>query len=95
MSYQRQELLTRREHLSSPEVLYSIVCLCTYYRSRSDYLEWDGKNHRSGLTSPPFCACPKPGTGFPSTYVVLFYVFSVLRCEIIVLFVDIGGIVDN
>ena len=43
-----------------------------------------------------FCAYPKPGSGFPTSYVVVFFFFFInkLRCEVIVCFVDIGGIVD-
>ena len=31
------------------------------------------------LTPPPFCACPKPGPGFTTSYVMVFFVFSELR----------------
>jgi hypothetical protein len=34
-------------------------------------------------------ACPKPGTGFPTSYVVIFFVFSEWRWEMIVRFVNI------
>ena len=48
----------------------------------------------TSLTLPHFCACPKPGPGFPKSYDVGF--FSVqwisLRWEGIVSFIDIGGI---
>ena len=37
-----------------------------------------------------FCASPKPGTGFPSTYVVVFF-FNHLKRDVIVCFVDISG----
>jgi hypothetical protein len=30
----------------------------------------------SALTPPYVCACPKPGLGFPTSYVVVFFVFS-------------------
>jgi len=30
----------------------------------------------TGLTPPHFCACPRPGPGFPTTYVVVFFLFS-------------------
>ena len=55
----------------------------------------------TGLTPPHFCACPKPGHGFPTSYVVVFVVFSnfrwevIVRREVIVRFVDIGGIDDH
>jgi hypothetical protein len=26
----------------------------------------------TGLTLPHFCACPKPGTGFPTSYAMVF-----------------------
>jgi hypothetical protein len=31
------------------------------------------------LTLPHFCACPKPGPGFPTSYVMVFFVFNKLR----------------
>ena len=43
-----------------------------------------------------FCACTKPGPRFPKSYVVAFCVQWVqLRWEVIVHFVDIGGIDDH
>ena len=42
-----------------------------------------------------FCCCPKPGPGFLTSYVVMFFVFSELRLEVIVHFVDIVGILDH
>ena len=30
----------------------------------------------TGATLPRFCACPKPGPGFPTSYVVVLSVFS-------------------
>ena len=49
----------------------------------------------TGLTLPHFCACPKPGSGFPRPYVMFFFiVLNGLRSEVIVRFVDIGGFVD-
>ena len=42
-----------------------------------------------------FCACPKPGPGFRTSYVVVPpFLFSELRWEVIVDFFDIGGIVN-
>ena len=46
------------------------------------------------LTPPPVCACPKPGPGFTSS-VMVFLVFSELRWEVILHFVDIVGIVNH
>ena len=48
----------------------------------------------NGLTLPHFCACPKPGPWFPTSYVV-FFVFSEWRWEVNVCFLDIGWIVDH
>ena len=30
----------------------------------------------TGFTPPHLCACPKPGPGFPASFVVVFFVFS-------------------
>ena len=38
------------------------------------------------LTSPHCCACPKPGHGFLTPYVVVFLVFNDLRSEVVVRF---------
>ena len=47
----------------------------------------------TGLILPLFPACPKPGPGFPTSYVV-FFMFNELR-EVIVRFVNNGEIVDH
>jgi len=54
----------------------------------------------SGLTPPHACACPTPGSGIATLYVVVFFVISEfviseLSREVIVYFVNIGGIVDH
>jgi len=49
----------------------------------------------TSLTLPHFCACHKPGPGFPTSYVVVFYVFNEMRRGVVVCFVNIGGIVDH
>ena len=49
----------------------------------------------TGLTLPHICACPKPGHEFPTSYVVDLFMFSDLRCEVAMRFVDIFGIVDH
>ena len=51
----------------------------------------------TGLTLPRFYAGPKPGPGFPTSYVVVFfvYMFNELRWEVIVWFVDISEIVNH
>ena len=55
-------------------------------------------SYSAWLVIPPhFCDCSKPIPGFPSKYVVVFLLsmFSELRWEEIVRFVDIGGIIDH
>ena len=50
-----------------------------------------------GLTSliPPHnYVCPKQGLGFPTSYIVVFFMFNDLRWEVIVRFIDICRIVD-
>ena len=47
----------------------------------------------TNLTPPHCCACSKLVTGYPMSYV--FFVFSELMWEMVVRFVDIGGIVDH
>ena len=43
------------------------------------------------LTLPHFCACPKQGPGFQISYVIV----NDFRWEVVIRFVDIGGIVDQ
>ena len=40
------------------------------------------------------CLCPKPEPGFPTSNVVVFFVFSEWRREVVVRLVDIGGFVE-
>jgi hypothetical protein len=42
---------------------------------------------------PHCCAFPKPGPGFLMPYVNIFFLCAP-RCEVVVSFVDVGGIVD-
>ena len=44
----------------------------------------------TGLTTPHFCACHKPGHVFLTSFV-----FDDFRIELIVHFVDIGGLADH
>ena len=44
----------------------------------------------TGLTLSQFCACPKPGPGFPTSYIMVFFVFNELRvrrgdCSLLIL----------
>jgi hypothetical protein len=48
----------------------------------------------SSLTLPQFYACPKPGSGFPSTYIMVFSAFDHFK-ENIVHFANIGRTVDH
>ena len=49
----------------------------------------------NGLTPPYLCVGPHKGRGFPTSYVVVLFVLSDIRSEVIVRFVDIGGIVAH
>ena len=44
---------------------------------------------------PRLCACPKSGSRFPTSYVVVLFMFNDLRREVVVRLVDTGGIVDH
>jgi len=48
-----------------------------------------------GLALPYVCACPNARLGFLTSYVMVFVMFNELRLEVIVHFIDIGGLVDN
>jgi hypothetical protein len=48
---------------------------------------WNSTNQFNPVT---FCACPNPGPGFPTPYVMGVFVFNDLMRE--VHFADIGGI---
>ena len=67
--------------------------LYMYCRWRSRYQEGRIGISLTSLTPPHSCACPKPGPGFPKSYVVVFSCVQrvQLRLEVIVRFVDIGG----
>ena len=41
------------------------------------------------------CVCSKPGPRFPMPYVMVFLMFNGLMLEVVVCFVDIGGIADR
>jgi hypothetical protein len=48
----------------------------------------------TGLTAHNLSACPYPRTGFPTSYVMVFFMFNDLRWEVNVWFIDFSGI-DN
>ena len=67
------------------------VCLYLYCHCRSNYQEGRGWWSHSSIYCPiHVCTSPKPGTGFPSTYVVVFF-SNHLKRDVVVCFVDIGG----
>jgi len=47
----------------------------------------------TGFTSQHFCDCPKSELGFPFANVVVLFMLNELRREVVVCFLDIGGIV--
>ena len=54
-------------------MLYYFINVLTL---RSNYQEWRVGIPLNGLTPPPLYAYPKPGPGFPMSYVMVFFVFS-------------------
>ena len=70
-----------------------IVCLYMYFCWRSSYQKRRVGIPLTSLTSLHFGACPKPGPGFPTSYVMGFFVCSVSSVKLRgVCFVDICGI---
>jgi hypothetical protein len=53
------------------------------------------RSQLTGLTPPHFCVCPIPGPGFPMPYTIVVFIFNGLRCEVVIHFVEIDGIVDS
>ena len=51
---------------------FFIVCLYMYCRWRSSYQVGKVGTPLTGSTPPHYCACPKPGHGSPTSYVVGF-----------------------
>ena len=82
--------------LGVPVIKRGGVYICITVGS-SSYQEGRVEIPLTCLTQPHFCVCPKlkPGPGFPTSYVVIFFVFNCLSRDVIVCFVDIGGIVDQ
>ena len=69
------------------------ICLHLYCLWKYNYQVGRVEFPLTGSTPPHFCACPRPGPG--ASYVMVFFMFICLRWEVIVGFVDIGGIVDH
>jgi hypothetical protein len=74
---------------------FFIVCLYMFCYWRSSYQEGREAIPLIGLIQVHICACLKPGPGFLTSYVMVCFVFSELRWEVIVRYVAIGGIVDH
>jgi hypothetical protein len=47
------------------------------------------------FTPPHFCACPNPGTGFPTAFVVVVSIINDLGLKVIIRFVDSGVFVNH
>jgi hypothetical protein len=75
--------------------VFFIVCLYMYCRWRPSYVAGVVMLRLNGLTPPYFCVGPHTGRGFPTSYVVVLFVLSDIRSEVIVRVVDIGGIVAH
>ena len=73
---------------------FIIACLYMNCLWRPSYHEGTVGIPITVLTPPHFCAYPKPGHGFPTSYVVVFFCVQwfQLRWEVIVCFVDFDGI---
>jgi len=65
-----------------------------YCRGRSNYQDRGVGTPLTGLTPPHLCACPMPGSGFPTTYGVVCSCVQWVqfRWEVVVRVVVIGGI---
>ena len=76
--------------------LMTVQCTIQTKRHLTSYIEihacWDPINR---FNPTFFSACHKPGPDFPTSYVVVFFMICELRREVVVHFVDIGGIVDH
>jgi hypothetical protein len=55
---------------------FFIICLYMFCHWRSSYQEGVGIP-LTGLTLPHLCASPKPGPGFPMSYVMIFSIFII------------------
>ena len=70
-----------------------IVLLYQYYRCRSKNKKWSGMDTVNHF-NPAICfVCPK--SEFLSPYVMVCFVFSSQRSEVVTCFVEINGIVDH
>ena len=82
-------------HGESLQVLLLFV-IYLHYQWRTNYQKGMIEIPITCLTPPHFCACPKVGPCYPSIYAeILLFMLNDLRREIVVSFVDIGGIVEH
>ena len=56
-------------------IMYNILCIAVGYT----VIKRGGCNPINRFNPSLLCACPKPGTGFPSTYVMVIFAFYDLR----------------
>jgi hypothetical protein len=75
------------------KIYFVFVCLYKYYHWRSSYY-WVDFTPYTSLNRPYFCACPKLGPAFSTSYALVLFCVQ-LRWELAVRFVDIGGIVKH
>jgi hypothetical protein len=68
---------------------FSIDCSFMYCRWRSNYQEEVVVIPITGVTPPRFCSCLKLGHGFPTSNLMIFFIF---RWEVIARFVNHSGI---
>jgi hypothetical protein len=66
--------------------LWKLFIVCLYLYWRFNYQRRRVGIPLTGLISPHFCACPKPGPGFPIPYFVVLFVFYDLRWEVVATF---------
>ena len=66
--------LSRIEYV---DVFLSLVIICIDVGDR--IIKRGGWIQLTGLSTPHGCVCPKPGTALPTSYVVVFFIFSELN----------------
>ena len=74
--------------------MFFVVCLYMYCCLGSNYHERVVGISSSGLTPLHIYACPKTEPGYPMLNVMVFSIIMELRREVIVHFLDLGGIVS-
>jgi hypothetical protein len=74
---------------------FFIICLYLFLSWRLNYKRYIQDDPINWFYLPHFCACPKQESGFPMSYVVVFFAFKCWRWKVVVRFVDISGIVGH